>query len=106
MTLFSSSYQFGLKPHSSTVLCSALFIETIEHYVHNARQPAYVLLLDACVIYLIIHFVYIYIYIYTHIYIIIYIYKYIYIYIYILGLGCHVGPIYLLDPLDMLMMSH
>ena len=96
MTLFSSSYQFGLKPHSSTVLCSALFIETIEHYVHNARQPAYVLLLDACVIHLIIHFVYIYIYIYTHIYII----------IYILGLGCHVGPIYLLDPLDMLMMSH
>ena len=27
--------------------CSTLFIETIEHYVHNSRQPAYVLLLDA-----------------------------------------------------------
>ena len=45
--LFSSSYQFGFKPHSSTVLCSTLLIETIEHYVHDARQPAYVLLFDA-----------------------------------------------------------
>ena len=44
--LFSSSYQFGFKPHSSTVICSTLLIETIEHYVHNSRQPAYVLLLD------------------------------------------------------------
>ena len=45
--LFSSSYQFGLKPHSSTVHCSTLLIETIEHYVQDSRQPAYVLLLDA-----------------------------------------------------------
>ena len=45
--LVSSSYQFGFKPHSSTVLCSTLLIETIEHYVHNSRQPGYVLLLDA-----------------------------------------------------------
>ena len=44
---FVFSYQFGFKPHSSTVLCSTLFIETIEHYVHNSRQPAYSLLLDA-----------------------------------------------------------
>ena len=43
---FSSSYQFGFKPHSSTVLCGALLIETIEHYVRDSRQPAYVLLLD------------------------------------------------------------
>ena len=45
--LFSSSYQFGFKPHSSTVLCSTLLIETIKHFVHDSRQPAYVLLLDA-----------------------------------------------------------
>ena len=45
--LLSSSYQFGFKPHFSTIHCSTLFIETIEHYVHNSRQPAYVLLLDA-----------------------------------------------------------
>ena len=45
--LFSSSYQFGFKPLSSTVLCSTFLIETIEHYVQNSRQPAYVLLLDA-----------------------------------------------------------
>ena len=45
--VFSSSYQIGFKPHSSTVLCSTLLIETTEHYVHDSRQPAYVLLLDA-----------------------------------------------------------
>ena len=40
-------HKCGFKPHSSTVLCSTLLIETIEYYVHNSRQPAYVLLLDA-----------------------------------------------------------
>ena len=44
--LISSSYQFGFKPHSSAVLCNTLLIETIEHYVHHSRQPAYVFLLD------------------------------------------------------------
>ena len=29
------------------VLCSTLLIETIEHYVHYSRQPAYVLLFNA-----------------------------------------------------------
>ena len=44
--LFSYSYLIGFKPHSSTVLCGTLLVETIEHYVHDAPQPAYVLLLD------------------------------------------------------------
>ena len=38
--LYSSTYQFWFKPHSSTVLCSTLLIETIEHYVHNLTEYA------------------------------------------------------------------
>ena len=45
--VFSSCNQFGFKSHSSTVLSSTSLIETIERYVHNSRQPAYDLLLDA-----------------------------------------------------------
>ena len=38
------TFYFVLAPNSGS--SSTLLIETIEHYVHDSRQPAYVLLLD------------------------------------------------------------
>ena len=37
--------QFGFKKHSSTVICTALLLETIEYYIENS--DCYLLLLDA-----------------------------------------------------------
>ena len=38
--------QFGFKKHSSTVICTALLLETIEYYIENGSD-CYLLLLDA-----------------------------------------------------------
>ena len=46
-SLATSDYQFGLKFHSSTMLCSTVLIETIQYYDINGRQAVYVLFLDA-----------------------------------------------------------
>ena len=46
-SLATSDYQFGFKPHSSTMLCSTMLIETIQYYDKNERQAVYVLFLDA-----------------------------------------------------------
>ena len=46
-SLATSDYQFGLKSHSSTMLCSTMLIETIQYYDENGKQPLYVLFLDA-----------------------------------------------------------
>ena len=44
--LQTDNLQFGFKQHSSTVICTALLIETIEYYVENGSD-CYLLLLDA-----------------------------------------------------------
>ena len=46
-SLITSDYQFGLKPNSSTVLCTTMLVETVQYYDENCRQPVYVLQLDA-----------------------------------------------------------
>ena len=46
-SLATSDYQFGCKSNLSTMLCSAMLIETIQYYDENGRQPFYVLFLDA-----------------------------------------------------------
>ena len=40
----NSELQFGLKKHSSTMMCSTLFVETVEYYVPHST--VYVLLID------------------------------------------------------------
>ena len=44
--LHTDNLQFGFKQHSSTVICTALLIETIEYYVENGSD-CYLMLLDA-----------------------------------------------------------
>ena len=44
--LQTDNLQFGFKQHSSTVICTALLIETIEYYIENGSD-CYLLLLDA-----------------------------------------------------------
>ena len=45
--LSTSSYQFGFKAKSSTVLCTTMVKETIQYYIENGSQAVYLLLLDA-----------------------------------------------------------
>ena len=45
--LKTCDYQFGIKPKSSTVLCSTMVNETIQDYTENGGSPVYLLLLDA-----------------------------------------------------------
>ena len=45
--LKTSSYHFGFKANSSTVLCSTMVNETVQYYTENGAKPVYVLLLDA-----------------------------------------------------------
>ena len=44
--LMTFELQFGLKEHSSTIMCSTLLVETVEYYVSN-NSSVYVLLIDA-----------------------------------------------------------
>ena len=44
--LETDNLQFGFKKHSSTVICTALLLETIEYYIENGSD-CYLLLLDA-----------------------------------------------------------
>ena len=44
--LQTDNLQFGFKQHSSTVICTALLIETIAYYIENGSD-CYLLLLDA-----------------------------------------------------------
>ena len=46
-SLSTSDYQFGFKPHSSTVLCTTMVNETIQYYYYNGAKYVYLLLLDA-----------------------------------------------------------
>ena len=45
-SLETDNLQFGFKKHSSTVICTALLLETIEYYIENGSD-CYLLLLDA-----------------------------------------------------------
>ena len=45
-SLETHNLQFGFKQHSSTVICTALLIETIEYYIEN-DSDCYLVLLDA-----------------------------------------------------------
>ena len=45
--LKTSHYQYGVKPNSSTILCSTIINETVQYYTENGGKPVYVLLLDA-----------------------------------------------------------
>ena len=45
--LSTSSYQFGFKAKSSTVLCSTMVNETIQYYMERGGESVYLLLLDA-----------------------------------------------------------
>ena len=45
-SLETENLQFGFKRHSSTVICTALLLETIEYYIENGSD-CYLLLLDA-----------------------------------------------------------
>ena len=42
----TSELQFGFKEHFSTIMCSILFVETVEYHVSN-NLFVYVLLIDA-----------------------------------------------------------
>ena len=44
--LQTDNLQFGFKQNSSTVICTALLVETIEYYTDNGSD-CYLLLLDA-----------------------------------------------------------
>ena len=45
-SLETDNLQFGFKKHSSTVICTALLLETIKYYIENGSD-CYLLLLDA-----------------------------------------------------------
>ena len=45
-TLTTSQHQYGFKTNPSTVLCSTMVIETVQHYTENDVRPVYVLRLD------------------------------------------------------------
>ena len=47
ISLKTTDYQFGFKPESSIIFCTAMVKETIQYYSENGGKPVHLLLLDA-----------------------------------------------------------